>query len=365
MTPTKEPSSPTASVSDETGNREISEAELPHASLESALQIVHALLDIHAGQPTSPSEIANTLAMQETLPRFRELLSASRAYGLTKGGYRATKIALEPLALQIMRPRDPAEGRRAKRKALLNPRIVGEFLRKLDENILPADHISRQILNELGVPSKKTAEALIVILEGATALDLVKEEQGQQRVRLGDNGTAPDEENDAKASDTELVTIGYGPLKVSVPYRIFSTAGLALRKHLLLSLVLLLSLINLGLFLDNRLGVGVLDSLGSGSTRVSFEKTYIFWVPPFSHESRKIASEKVAEEEFHQWLVSSFGGWSRWKVQGASEGEMETGYFYQASLPRNKEDIGVMQIRETIQRYFEQTDFYVIEITHR
>ena len=69
---------------------------------------------------------------------------ASIAYGLTKGGYNAPQIEIEPLGLRIVRPTSEGDDVEAKRQALLIPRVVGEFLRKYNNAPLPREDIGRK-----------------------------------------------------------------------------------------------------------------------------------------------------------------------------------------------------------------------------
>ena len=103
------------------------------------------------------------------------LTGASVAYGLTSGGWNASEIAITPLGLRVVRPlSDDEDVQRAKREAVLLPKVVGEFLRKYDGAALPKAEIAQNVLLTYGVPADRTKEALGMILENAKSVGLLR-----------------------------------------------------------------------------------------------------------------------------------------------------------------------------------------------
>lgn len=82
---------------------------------------------------------------------------------------------------------------------------------------------------------------------------------------------------------------------------------------------------------DLAIGKIMGDKDGHGAD-VVFSQTYVFWAGPGDQEK---------ETTFHGWLVSKYGGYTRWKAQGAYKDQGKTieadGWFYQVSEPDNGE----------------------------
>lgn len=104
------------------------------------------------------------------------LTGASLAYGLTTGSYSANEIGITPLGLRIIRPlSDDGDREKAKREAVLLPRVIGEFLRRYDSAALPKTEIAQNVLLTLGVPSERTSDALAMILDNAKIVGLLRQ----------------------------------------------------------------------------------------------------------------------------------------------------------------------------------------------
>lgn len=162
----------------------LSQSDVPAYSLEDALRVARAIGDNYAFGDTLPLKVAQALNMAPNSGPFRMLCGASTAYGLTEGGAFAESIKVLPLGKRILRPLEEGDDLAARREALLQPRIFGEFLRKYDGSPLPREDIARNILSELGAPLDKTGEVLTSILEGAGAVGFIVEIKGKQYVDL-------------------------------------------------------------------------------------------------------------------------------------------------------------------------------------
>src|SRR5713101_8434258 len=100
----------------------LSQTDVPLYSLEKALKIPQAMVDNYGKGPAKPLEVAKVLDVSPTNTYFKMQAGASIAYGLTEGGWNAAQIALTPLALKILKPRNENEPLGARREALLKPR---------------------------------------------------------------------------------------------------------------------------------------------------------------------------------------------------------------------------------------------------
>ena len=96
-------------------------------TLSKALRVATVIAEEYGYKPVTPVQLAKGLDMQTTSGHFRMITGASTAYGLTKGGYAADTIALEPLGMRVVRPTTEGDDLSAKRQALLKPRLFANF----------------------------------------------------------------------------------------------------------------------------------------------------------------------------------------------------------------------------------------------
>lgn len=76
----------------------------PNRPLKSTLRIVEAIFGTNSGNDMSLIDIAQELGMTPTSGPFRNLVSSSSKFGLTKGGYTAKFLSPTELAKMIMEP---------------------------------------------------------------------------------------------------------------------------------------------------------------------------------------------------------------------------------------------------------------------
>ena len=162
----------------------VSQTDVPAYSLEHALRIPTAIADNYASKPSRPLEVAAAMNVSPTSGSFKMLTGASIAYGLTVGGYNASAIELTPLAKRILSPLEEGDDLKAKREALLKPKIVGLFLNKYDGSPIPKDNIAENVLIGMGVPKERAADVLSLIIESANALGLIQEIKTKKYVNL-------------------------------------------------------------------------------------------------------------------------------------------------------------------------------------
>ena len=112
---------PLKSAARKEGSR-VSQTDVPAYSLDKALAIPRAIMDNYAGKAATPLQVAKALNVSPDTGPFRMLCGASIAYGLTKGGYNAQEIILEPLAKRIVKP--TKEGDREKYDMLNFQKLV-------------------------------------------------------------------------------------------------------------------------------------------------------------------------------------------------------------------------------------------------
>ena len=167
----------------------IPQSEVPAMSLDKALRVPNAIFDQYAGREVTPLELAAALDMTPTSGPFRTLTGAAVAYGLTEGAYNSAKIKPTSLASQIFRPLAEGQDAEAKRRAVVTPRVVGEFLKQYDRSALPRKDIALNVLESIGVPRDRCEDVLGLIVSGAKASGLIRELKGKEYVELA--GVAP------------------------------------------------------------------------------------------------------------------------------------------------------------------------------
>ena len=140
---------------------------------------------------------------QPTSGPFRQLCGAAIAYGLTEGGYNATKIKLTPLGKRITRPTIEGDDLVAKREALLRPRVLKEFLTQYDHSQIPKDQIAQNVLSDMGVPDDRTSEVLALITESAEALGLITRIKDKPYVELELGDIQSERDDDEQRSEYE------------------------------------------------------------------------------------------------------------------------------------------------------------------
>jgi hypothetical protein len=86
--------------------------------------------------------------------------------------------------MRIVRPTKEGDEIRARREALLKPKVVGDFLRKYDGANIPREEIAVNVLIEMGVPSDKAKGVLALILDGARSVGFVQEIKDKHYVNL-------------------------------------------------------------------------------------------------------------------------------------------------------------------------------------
>lgn len=162
----------------------LKQSDVPSGSLDDALRIPQAILDHYAGKPATPLHVAKALNVDPKGSQIRVLSGAGIAFGLIEGGAQAASISVTDLARRILRPKEEGEDLAAKREAVLQPRVFGEFLRKYDGSPFPRTDIAQNVLEELGVPREKTEGVLEQIDASARSVGFIEEIRGKNYVTL-------------------------------------------------------------------------------------------------------------------------------------------------------------------------------------
>jgi predicted nucleotide-binding protein len=218
------------------------QTDVPAYALDDALRVPRAIAENYASQPTRPLAVAQAMGIAPTSGGFKMLCGAAIAYGLTEGGYNAAHISVTPLAKRIIAPTAEGDDLIARRESLLNPRIIGEFLRKYDGSKVPRDEIAQNVLVEMSVPKDATPRVLNLVLEGARAVGFLREINGASYIDIGgiavggatekpiaeSQAAIPIDEKQAKVDSSEQKLEPPSPLHIDRPKenrRVFITHG--------------------------------------------------------------------------------------------------------------------------------------------
>lgn len=197
----------------------LKQSDVPSGSLDDALRIPQAILDHYAGRPATPLQVAKALNVDPKGSQIRVLSGAGIAFGLIEGGAQAASISVTDLARRILRPKEEGADLSAKREAVLQPRVFGEFLRKYDGSPFPRTDIAQNVLEELGVPREKAEGVLEQIDASARSVGFIEEIKGKNYVTLqgaanlalgvggSDPGSVVDEKSNDAAPEADRVTV--------------------------------------------------------------------------------------------------------------------------------------------------------------
>ncbi|GAA3741468.1 hypothetical protein GCM10022239_16410 [Leifsonia bigeumensis] len=162
----------------------LSQADVPSYSITEALRVPNALRDEYGKQATRPLMVAAALNMSPTGGTFRMITGAAVAYGLTDGAAQGETIGLTGLGRRAVAPTSEGDDRAALREAVLQPRVVRQFLEKYDSSKVPSRAIALNVLEDMEVPGDVTERALDMILENARVAGFIQEINGQEYVNL-------------------------------------------------------------------------------------------------------------------------------------------------------------------------------------
>lgn len=176
----------------------ISQADIPAVSLEQALRVPHALVDVYASKPTRPLDVAVAVVMTPSSGPFRTLCGAAVGYGLTDGGPNAPQIALTPLGRRALLPIEVGDDQLAKREAARKPTIAQQFYERYDGSPLPPKNIAQNVLATFGVPQDRTSDVYEMLMDNAEAVGFIKKIKDKPYLDLGAPVTGPSEVHDVE-----------------------------------------------------------------------------------------------------------------------------------------------------------------------
>jgi hypothetical protein len=174
----------------------LNQSDVPSYSLADALRVPEALRDQYGKKATRPLLVAKAIGMAPSTGNFRMITGAAVAYGLTEGAAQADTIGLTELGRRAVAPMIEGDDLRAKRDAVLQPRVVREFLLKYDGSRVPLPHIAANVLEDIGVPANATERAFNMIIKNAEDVGFLLDNGGKLYVNLKGSEDAPAQPTD-------------------------------------------------------------------------------------------------------------------------------------------------------------------------
>jgi predicted nucleotide-binding protein len=146
----------------------------PDYSLEQALEVPRAIQDGASGMPVSRLTLSELLGRSPNASQFRQLLLASRAYGLTEGGVNADQFELTQLGDEATGADEIAQTG-ARRKAVMNIQPYRVFLTAYNGKKVPSPAAFREFLVEqAGVPEGRADDCIEHVLADARAVGFIR-----------------------------------------------------------------------------------------------------------------------------------------------------------------------------------------------
>lgn len=169
--------------------RYVPQTDVPKHAMEDALRVARAISDNYGKQPTAPVDVAAAMGMAPTSGPFRSLAGASLAYGFTEGGPNASEIAMTSLGRRAVAPTEEGDDFRARREAIMRPRVMREFLDKYNGSRLPKPEIASNVLEQMGVDGPATDETFALIVKSADDVGFLRDINGINYVSLDGKST--------------------------------------------------------------------------------------------------------------------------------------------------------------------------------
>lgn len=159
----------------------------PPFSLKDTLVIAQSIADNNACRPYSRLSVAEAIDRSPESSAFRQLITASSAYGLTEGGYQAKQLALTPLGMSIVAPKNAEERASGLLKAAMNISLYRRLYEHFDQHKIPADdHFRNTLIRDFNVPAEDVLRCIKGFKEDGRFVGLIREISGAERVSVHD-----------------------------------------------------------------------------------------------------------------------------------------------------------------------------------
>ena len=163
----------------------VSNRAFPTHTLEKALQIVQAIVEVGASRPMDRLLLAQAIGRTPSSSEFRTLLSSSLKYGLTEGTEKADQIKPTSLGLQIAKPVSDSERADALVRAARTPELLGRIYGHFNKQKLPRIEFLRNVLaRQFGIESERTEELANLVTENARFVGILQTISGSDYLNI-------------------------------------------------------------------------------------------------------------------------------------------------------------------------------------
>jgi len=214
-------------VSEERGKRRRKQRPFPRNTLEEALKIASTIQDQNNGQPMKRIFIADHVKIKPESSNFRNLISSSYRYGLTKGGYQAEYISLTLLGDAITKTKDEKERLSLLQEACQRVNVLKSFYQRYRDAKLPSEDYAKNLLkDEFKVPEEHVDECLNLLLSNGRFSRIIQDVAGAPRIIFETVPTIPTEEGEKEEKKEEEKEIPSAPPPTAPkPKQIFIAHG--------------------------------------------------------------------------------------------------------------------------------------------
>ena len=136
----------TSSKREKRGRPRSGTADFPKVALVDTIKLAQSIEDNNAGRPFDRLTLAKSLNYSPNGITFRDLITTSSRYGITKGSYTADKIELTPLGRTIVTAQ--SDRKEAMQSALLHPELYKKFFEYYDKKKIPQENIMKTTLKQ-------------------------------------------------------------------------------------------------------------------------------------------------------------------------------------------------------------------------
>ena len=158
----------------------------PSITLEKALAVATVIHDEAAGGTVRKLTLAQLLDTTPGSGKFKEIVIASNAYGLTEGGVNGDQFGLSPLGRSAVGA--SADRRSALRAAIMNIPPFGLFLRNYATKKMPNASVAKDFLVENAkVPEEWANDCLSSLIENARFVRLLTDYKGGSYISSEDD----------------------------------------------------------------------------------------------------------------------------------------------------------------------------------
>lgn len=189
-------------MSNEKGRKRRKQRPFPRNTLEEALKIANTIQDQNNGQPMKKIFIADQIKIKPESSNFRNLISSSYRYGLTKGGYQAEFISLTPLGDAITKTKDEKEKLSFLQEACQRVNVWKSFYQRYRDAKLPSEDYAKNLLkDEFKVPEEHVDECLNLLLSNGRFSKIIQDVAGAPRIVFETVPTIPTKEGEKEKEE--------------------------------------------------------------------------------------------------------------------------------------------------------------------